>query len=776
MMTGDMFEPRPCIVEVIRIVPADDVPVVAARVAERLGMPVERVRKLIDGRTGPITKALRPDKADAIAQTFEAAGVAVVIRPADEDDDPLLAAPPAMPTDADAASQGGSASASDEAEGDTEADEPEPEPEAEPEPREEREAEASDDDGASAGGAAPWSDAEAEYALEADLEPDDEAELEADLDLRRDLDDDPQFEHDLDLEPEFEPEFEPELEPDLEPDDAPELEPDIESDLDLAPVDEAERDVEYDLERDREDDLEPDLEHDLDLEPDVEHDLDLEAGVAAVGETDDVFDVDEGVLDVAGEMGDDIGELPEHRPLRATEPRWPTGLQTVDGGGAAPLRALRLDPDADDDDETNDPGAFGLPARGEVLVRPRHEPPLAGAGDKPAATPAGRSDVERLVSGGHRLVRADAPAEPMTTPSGNADGAAAASGGASPFGDPSTWSDDADGAAWSIGERAKRRLEVVTDDEVEPSVVVPDDVEAERPRGPFRELPLVRSSDPGRTLVEHEQELDDLDDAADATPASPATVTGPSGEPVPIGRAARRPRRADDGGGQRTPRPVPQPRAVSSAAAASAPVDETLQQRRAERVTRRRTLMLVTLAIALGLFVLAQAWVSGRAAPAFDAGLHRFRDADFGSAQRVWVQLAERGDHNAQFMVGYLSEAGLGRPWSARAAAAWYRMAADAGHAEAQWRLAGLYEQGLGVPYDLLEAERWWAAAANGGHAQAAFRLATARLERAASADEVALAAAAFERATALGWPAARAYRDAIMAGSSGAAHADALP
>ncbi|TVR86934.1 MAG: sel1 repeat family protein [Trueperaceae bacterium] len=204
--------------------------------------------------------------------------------------------------------------------------------------------------------------------------------------------------------------------------------------------------------------------------------------------------------------------------------------------------------------------------------------------------------------------------------------------------------------------------------------------------------------------------------------------------------------------------------------------DERVRRVEAERVTRRRTGMLIALAVALGLFVLAQAWVAGRAAPAFDAGLHRFRDADFGAAQRVWTQLAGAGDANAQFMLGYLSEAGLGRPWSARAAAAWYRLAADAGHAEAQWRLGLLYDMGLGVPYEPAAALRWWAAAASGGHGEAAYRLARARLEGAAGPTDVDGALAAFERAFDLGWPAARPYRDALLVASSGRPHPGALP
>jgi hypothetical protein len=91
--------PHACVVEVIELVPDADVAIVAARVGERLGMPQQRVRQLIERRTGPITRALRPEKADAIAQTFEAAGVRVVIRAADPDELADARAPTPVPSD-----------------------------------------------------------------------------------------------------------------------------------------------------------------------------------------------------------------------------------------------------------------------------------------------------------------------------------------------------------------------------------------------------------------------------------------------------------------------------------------------------------------------------------------------------------------------------------------------------------------------------------------------------------------------------------------------------
>lgn len=67
------------VVEVARPVPATEVDAVAALVAERLRMDAGRIRTLLDGRTGPVTRPIRADKADAIARVFADAGVEVYV-------------------------------------------------------------------------------------------------------------------------------------------------------------------------------------------------------------------------------------------------------------------------------------------------------------------------------------------------------------------------------------------------------------------------------------------------------------------------------------------------------------------------------------------------------------------------------------------------------------------------------------------------------------------------------------------------------------------------
>jgi hypothetical protein len=200
-----------------------------------------------------------------------------------------------------------------------------------------------------------------------------------------------------------------------------------------------------------------------------------------------------------------------------------------------------------------------------------------------------------------------------------------------------------------------------------------------------------------------------------------------------------------------------------------------------EATRRRRGLMLAALAVSVILFVLAQWWVASRAAAA-PAGIDPFdayRRGEFVAARAAWSAQAADGDASARFMLGYLAEAGLGAPWSARTAAGWYRAAAEAGHAEAMYRLGRLYEVGLGVAPDGLEARRWYREAGRAGHAEAAFawgrlvvREAGVELGAGAApavpAATAAEAALAFELATSLGWHEAAPYAAAFGAVADG--------
>jgi predicted nucleic acid-binding Zn-ribbon protein len=86
--------------------------------------------------------------------------------------------------------------------------------------------------------------------------------------------------------------------------------------------------------------------------------------------------------------------------------------------------------------------------------------------------------------------------------------------------------------------------------------------------------------------------------------------------------------------------------------------------------------------------------------------------ANYATALKVWLPLAEQGDAAAQSYVGEIFERGLGIPADYGAAATWYQRAAERGNSRAAINLGNLYEQGLGVPKDPPQALNWYRRAA----------------------------------------------------------------
>ena len=84
---------------------------------------------------------------------------------------------------------------------------------------------------------------------------------------------------------------------------------------------------------------------------------------------------------------------------------------------------------------------------------------------------------------------------------------------------------------------------------------------------------------------------------------------------------------------------------------------------------------------------------------------------------------AEKGDAQAQFLLGRAHAIGDGVPKDAVEAAKWYRHAAEQGNAIAQNNLGAKYAAGVGVPKDFAEAVKWWRKAAGQGLAAAQHNL-----------------------------------------------------
>ncbi|MCP5017924.1 MAG: hypothetical protein GY938_22020 [Ketobacter sp.] len=77
-----------------------------------------------------------------------------------------------------------------------------------------------------------------------------------------------------------------------------------------------------------------------------------------------------------------------------------------------------------------------------------------------------------------------------------------------------------------------------------------------------------------------------------------------------------------------------------------------------------------------------------------------FDRADYATALKIWLPVAQSGDAEAQTYVGEIYEKGLGLKPDYQAASIWYEKAAKQNFSRAQINLGNLYEKGLGVAQD----------------------------------------------------------------------------
>jgi uncharacterized protein len=92
---------------------------------------------------------------------------------------------------------------------------------------------------------------------------------------------------------------------------------------------------------------------------------------------------------------------------------------------------------------------------------------------------------------------------------------------------------------------------------------------------------------------------------------------------------------------------------------------------------------------------------------AFSDGVVAFHRSDYATAFRNLRPLAERGQPDAQALLGYMYQHGSGVPQDQVIAAHWYSSAAEQGHVGAQYQLGLLYDKGHGVPQSAVIAYKW---------------------------------------------------------------------
>lgn len=103
----------------------------------------------------------------------------------------------------------------------------------------------------------------------------------------------------------------------------------------------------------------------------------------------------------------------------------------------------------------------------------------------------------------------------------------------------------------------------------------------------------------------------------------------------------------------------------------------------------------------------------------FRRGMAALEAGNYAEAYCEWKPLAERGNAEAQYHLGWLYANGNGLAVDIRTALDWWGRAARQGHADAQFAIGLAYTTGEGMKKDLDEAVGWYLAAARQGHQDA---------------------------------------------------------
>ena len=107
----------------------------------------------------------------------------------------------------------------------------------------------------------------------------------------------------------------------------------------------------------------------------------------------------------------------------------------------------------------------------------------------------------------------------------------------------------------------------------------------------------------------------------------------------------------------------------------------------------------IALAVALLVSLAVPVWAG------YDEGLAAFERGDYETAVREFELLAEQGDADAQFFLGFMYGDGQGVAPDDAEAVKWYRRAAEQDHADAQNNLGFMYERGRGVSQDCYDSK-----------------------------------------------------------------------
>ena len=127
-----------------------------------------------------------------------------------------------------------------------------------------------------------------------------------------------------------------------------------------------------------------------------------------------------------------------------------------------------------------------------------------------------------------------------------------------------------------------------------------------------------------------------------------------------------------------------------------------------------KRLLPILLTLAVLLFLPTEVWSAD-----FQKGWDAYNRGDYATALREFTPLAEQGDADAQFNLGWMYYEGRGVPQDYETAVKWWTLAAEQGDPHAQFNLGVMYRNGEGVPQDDRTAVKWYTLAAEQGVAGA---------------------------------------------------------
>ena len=84
-----------------------------------------------------------------------------------------------------------------------------------------------------------------------------------------------------------------------------------------------------------------------------------------------------------------------------------------------------------------------------------------------------------------------------------------------------------------------------------------------------------------------------------------------------------------------------------------------------------------------------------------------YNTGDYEQDAKLYRPLAEKGNAEAQYVLGMMYRAGRGVERDNKEARKWYQLAAEQGHPIAQFYLGWMHARGKGIPQDLVKAYMW---------------------------------------------------------------------